>query len=113
MKKFIIIFVGMILFLAALLFAVPGLRISITQGFKDGYDKSFKKSFTESFIQACSKNNPQMVCGCIVNQATAQLTVSQLQDQRFALDYMQKNITPGCVDAYKRNNASSRTVKGG
>ena len=113
MKKIIIVFAGIILFFTALLFAVPGLRTSITQGFKAGYDESFKASFTKSFIEACSAHSPKMVCGCVVNQAIAQLSVPQLQNKEFALEFMQKNLLPGCVDAYKRGKGLSNTVKGG
>ncbi len=113
MKKAALIFLGLIVLFAVGFFAAPGLKSRFTRDYKKGFDESFRASFTQSFIEACAKNNPQMVCGCVVNQALAQLTVTQLQDQKFTLDYMQKNLLPGCVDAYKRGTTTSRGVKGG
>ncbi len=113
MKKIIIVLTGIILFLAVVVFVVPELRKAFMGSFKKAHEDSFETSFKKSFVRACSAGNPSRVCECVADKALAQLAVTQLQNEEFAVQYLKQNLFPLCIEQYKRNVAHSNRVKGG
>ena len=75
---------------------------SFRSSFRKGYEESLLGNFRESFMKSCVAGDPSprktALCACVVDRAVRELSVKQLSDQAFALDYIKKNIAPVCLE---------------
>ncbi|MBU2514196.1 hypothetical protein KJ966_22905 [bacterium] len=67
---------------------------------ESSFESSFIKSWRESFVTSCNGQNAAEVrvklCECVAEKSIQALTVDQLQDQEYALDYIKTTIVPQC-----------------
>ena len=64
------------------------------------FESSFIESWRESFVASCSGQDAADVrvklCTCVADKSIQALTVKELQDQEYALNFIKKNIVSQC-----------------
>lgn len=85
-------------------YAYAGFWDAFKTSYKESFESSFKKSFRKSFIRSCSGKKPtqQMtdICVCAADESLEQLTVDQLQDQKYVAKYLEDIIMPVCLERH-------------
>ena len=95
-----------ILFILMTLSSKMVIADSFIDTFKKSYNESFNKGFKDGyrkrFVNDCEKGDLKKeylaYCECCADESLSQLTIKQLQDKDFALDYIKRNIVPGCAE---------------
>ncbi len=78
------------------------LSVCGSQSFKEHYQERLVKSWKESFIQSCAgtysydMDRQREVCTCMAEKAMEELTVKQLYDASYTINYIEDNILPSC-----------------
>jgi len=88
-------------FVAALILAgLVAAGLISCESFKKGYDESFIKSWKESFVKSCAKDDDSQeqkdICQCVADKAVEQMTVEQLHEVDYSINYIKEHILPEC-----------------
>ena len=78
----------------------PAVQQVAAKSSDSSFETSFIKSWRESFIASCSGQDAEdvrvKICTCVADKSLQALTVKELQDQEYTLNYIKTKIVSQC-----------------